>query len=264
MPPEDFISAHAAALGKNEAKHNLILGILERLAVGMSPSPRTWTLGGPGACAVQMEGRPIVLGDLDRSQCEALALAVRDADYPGVIGADSSPSWFVKRATELGRLFNTPVPQRIYSLSEPPHYPQSPGSLRQASLDDATLLLSWMGAFSSETKTEGPAILLNTAALRAGDYCLWMENDRPVAMAYINRRSRNTATISGVYTPPEFRRRGFGGSVTAGVAARIFQEGKIAACLYTDLRNPYSNRCYAKIGFRPVCDSAFYSRQMPT
>jgi predicted GNAT family acetyltransferase len=211
-----------------------------------------------------MEGRPIVLGDLDRSQCHSLAQAVCDTNYPGVIGADSSPHWFVERATELGQLFDTPVPQRIYSLSEPPIYPRSPGSLRQASLDDATLLLSWMGAFSSETKTEGPAILLNTEALRAGDYSLWTENDRPVALAYINRRSRHTATISGVYTPPEFRRRGFGGSVTAGVAARIFQEGKTAACLYTDLRNPYSNRCYAKIGFKPVCDSAYYSRLIPT
>jgi predicted GNAT family acetyltransferase len=35
----------------------------------------------------------------------------------------------------------------------------------------------------------------------------------------------------------------------------IFSEGRKTACLYTDLRNPASNRCYAKLGFRPVCES---------
>jgi predicted GNAT family acetyltransferase len=28
------------------------------------------------------------------------------------------------------------------------------------------------------------------------------------------------------------------------------------ACLYSDLRNPTSNRCYAKIGFKPIYRSA--------
>jgi predicted GNAT family acetyltransferase len=37
-------------------------------------------------------------------------------------------------------------------------------------------------------------------------------------------------------------------------------EGKRAVCLFTDLRNTMSNRCYAKIGFRPYCDYALYLR----
>ena len=69
------------------------------------------------------------------------------------------------------------------------------------------------------------------------------------------------AAISAVYTPPAQRGRGYAGSVTAAVAERIFAEGKAAACLYTDLRNPASNRCYAKIGFKPVCDAWHYARQ---
>jgi hypothetical protein len=40
----------------------------------------------------------------------------------------------------------------------------------------------------------------------------------------------------------------------------IFAEGKTAACLYTDLRNPASNRSYAKIGFNPACCSWHYAR----
>ena len=61
-------------------------------------------------------------------------------------------------------------------------------------------------------------------------------------------------------TPPSLRGRGYAGSVTAAVAERIFAEWKTAACLYTDLRNPSSNRCYAKIGFMPICKSWHYVR----
>jgi predicted GNAT family acetyltransferase len=47
--------------------------------------------------------------------------------------------------------------------------------------------------------------------------------------------------------------------VTAALVERIYAEGKSFACLYTDLRNPFSNRCYAKIGFEPVCAAWHYA-----
>ena len=68
------------------------------------------------------------------------------------------------------------------------------------------------------------------------------------------------AAIAVVYTPPPLRGRGYAGSVTAALVEKAFAEGKSMACLYTDLRNPFSNRCYAKIGFKPVCDAAHISR----
>ena len=43
--------------------------------------------------------------------------------------------------------------------------------------------------------------------------------------------------------------------------SRIYAEGRKIACLYADLRNPASNRCYAKIGFSPVCGSMHYHRE---
>jgi predicted GNAT family acetyltransferase len=45
------------------------------------------------------------------------------------------------------------------------------------------------------------------------------------------------------------------------IADRVFGEGKQAVCLYTDLTNPFSNRCYANIGFKPYCDSWHYLRR---
>jgi predicted GNAT family acetyltransferase len=97
-------------------------------------------------------------------------------------------------------------------------------------------------------------------AAASGRFVFWTIEDRPVSVAAISRRLRHTGAIAPVYTPPEQRGRGYAGSVTAAVVDRVFAEGKTAACLYTDLRNPMSNRCYAKIGFRPHCDSWHYPR----
>jgi predicted GNAT family acetyltransferase len=72
----------------------------------------------------------------------------------------------------------------------------------------------------------------------------------------IVRRTRRGAAIAGVYTPPALRNRGYAAAVTAATVDSVFAEGKTLACLYSNLRNPASNRCYAKIGFKPVCRSA--------
>jgi predicted GNAT family acetyltransferase len=46
--------------------------------------------------------------------------------------------------------------------------------------------------------------------------------------------------------------------VTAATADRILADGRSTVSLYTDLRNPASNRCYAKIGFVPYCEAWHY------
>ena len=71
----DFLELHRPALEQNEARHNLMLGLLDRLAHGTDNSEvRLWTLGGPGECAMQTSPRnAIILGELNESKCRALA-----------------------------------------------------------------------------------------------------------------------------------------------------------------------------------------------
>jgi predicted GNAT family acetyltransferase len=81
-------------------------------------------------------------------------------------------------------------------------------------------------------------------------------------MAGIVRRLKTSAAISAVYTPPELRGRGHAGSVTAAIVERIYAEGRKTACLYADLNNLASIRCYTKIGFTPVCKSLHFRRKL--
>ena len=133
MQLAEFIALHGPALERDEVRHNLILGILARVAKADKPQLMTWTLGGPGACAIKTPGRPIVLGDLGRDQTHALAEVTRDLDYPGVVGLRDAPRWFVERAGELGLAFREPIPQRILVLRRSPAYPGAPGSAREVS-----------------------------------------------------------------------------------------------------------------------------------
>jgi predicted GNAT family acetyltransferase len=49
-------------------------------------------------------------------------------------------------------------------------------------------------------------------------------------MAGIVRRLKNSAAVTGVYTPLELRGRGYAGSATAAAFERIYAEGR---CFYT-------------------------------
>jgi predicted GNAT family acetyltransferase len=265
MELRDFAQFHVPALETDEIRFNVQIGIITAAAGENQAGFRHWTLGGPGHCATQSPGRAILLGNLDRGECRELVETLRDLDYPGVVGVGETARWFAEHAAELtGARFEDSIPQRIHVLSGPPSYPKADGSSRTVAATDAPLLFEWLTGFHQEAVPHDPpperANVEKAAA--SGRFLFWLSNDRPVSAAAVARRLRHSAAIAPVYTPPELRGRGYGGSATAAVADRAFAEGKSAVCLTTNLRNPISNRCYAKIGFRPYCDSWHYIRAL--
>jgi RimJ/RimL family protein N-acetyltransferase len=258
----DFVEYHRPALERDEVRHNVILANLGRPALDHPPEVRRWSLGAPGACAVQSPGYPIVLGELTQAQCCALANETRDLDYPGVVGPDRTAPWFAECAIKLGLTFLEPIPQQIHALRDKPNYPGAWGHARVVGPTDVELFADWTIAFIREAVPHDllPSRQRLAQIVAEGRHQFWIVGGEPVSTAGIVRRTRHAAAIAGVYTPPALRGRGYAGSVTATVVERIFAEGKNAACLYTDLRNPASNRCYAKIGFQPACCSWHYPR----
>jgi len=262
MEAAEFADYHEAALAIDEVRHGAVLALLMQARQGTLAGFMHWTLGGSGQCAVTATHRSLFLGVLDKNQCRMLAELTARVDYRGVIGADSTANWLVDRAVELGLVFRDPVPQQIHSISDTPRYPGSPGHAGPVTAQDSALFVDWMMAFQREAvphnRSQTHEELERIAA--EGRFTFWIDKEQPVSMAGIVRRLRNSAAITGVYTPPELRGRGYAGSVTAAVVERIYAEGRKTACLYTDLRNSFSNRCYAKIGFKPVCTSMQFYR----
>jgi predicted GNAT family acetyltransferase len=57
--------------------------------------------------------------------------------------------------------------------------------------------------------------------------------------------------VGPVYTPPSYRRRGYGSAVTAHVSRQLIEKGA-RVMLFTDSSNPTSNAIYQEIGYRLV------------
>ena len=214
MELQEFVEFHRPALEQDEARYNLILGLLGRMLETGQSNVRLWTIGAPGECAMQTPGYPLILGRLGAAQCQAFAEATLDIDYPGVVGLDPIVPLFVERANELGVKFKETIPQTIQALQCRPIYPNVSGTARVVGHGDVALFSEWLLAFFREVVPHEPVPsrdrLESTAT--AGNYQFWVVDGEPVAMAGIVRRSRHAAAIAGVYT--------YRGCATAAMAAR--------------------------------------------
>jgi RimJ/RimL family protein N-acetyltransferase len=258
----EFFEFHSPVLEMNEPRHNKILGIFARSMNNPVSCFRVWSLGTAGACAVQEPGYSIVLGELDQQQCHMIAAQAHRFDFPGVVGPDRTATWFAEHVGGLGIAFAERIPLQIRVIRSKPHYPGGQGAPRAATSADADLVIKWLLEFAREATPYEPLPMIERIRKGVAEcrYMFWTVNSVPVSIAGIVRRTNHGAAISNVYTPPGLRRRGYAGSVTAALVERVYGEGKQFACLYTDPRNPFSNRCYARVGFEPVCASWHYLR----
>ena len=263
MQPAEFRAHHEPALELQEVKHGFILNALGRIDGEKLEEVSYWTLGKPGECAIQLGHVSILLiGELAKNQCQTLAELTASTQYPGVIGPDVTAKWFTGRARELGLQFLKPEALQLYSINDKPRYPGASGRARPVTSRDATLLADWLTAFHRETLPHYPVPAREELERAASEdrFLFWINHGEPVSMAGIARRLKISAAIRAVYTPPELRGHGYAGSVTAAMVERIYAEGRKMACLYADVSNPASIRCYTKIGFTPVCKSMHFRR----
>lgn len=82
---------------------------------------------------------------------------------------------------------------------------------------------------------------------------IWQDN-HPVSMAGFSGATPNGIRINLVYTPPEYRRKGYATSCVATLSQNLLNEGRKYCFLFTDLANSTSNHIYRTIGYQPVCD----------
>jgi uncharacterized protein len=79
-----------------------------------------------------------------------------------------------------------------------------------------------------------------------------------LSMAVKHREFEDRATISLVYTPPDFRRRGYGKIVTALISKELLDGTYSQLNLFTDLKNPTSNKIYKEVGYEFIGENVNY------
>jgi uncharacterized protein len=131
---------------------------------------------------------------------------------------------------------------------------------RRAESQDVALLREWR--FSYELECTGlpdtDATRLRAAQMIEGhverkEAFLWEVEGRPVSLCTHTARVSDIVQIGGVWTPPEWRGRGYARRVVAGALQVAEQEGVTRAVLFTE--NPAARRCYEALGFQRAGDS---------
>ncbi|WP_200797462.1 GNAT family N-acetyltransferase [Streptoalloteichus hindustanus] len=146
--------------------------------------------------------------------------------------------------------------ERLYRLGElTPPTPGPPGAARRAGPADRSLLVPWYEAFAREIGDPDsvPAVAVDYR-VSYGGLLLWEADGVVRSMAAVSRPVAGTSRIGPVYTPPEFRGRGYAGAVTAAASVATREAGARDVLLFADQANPTSNRLYQRLGFRPVAD----------
>jgi ribosomal protein S18 acetylase RimI-like enzyme len=261
-----FLETAEGWLLRNEAEHNLLLGLAHARAQDVPPDEP------PAFFATIQEGDrvrgclfrtpPYKLG-LTRMPEVALPLAVQGVatvydTLPGVIGPPETIRAFAD--VWAGRMEVEVIPgmeMGIHALEEvtPPAHP-APGRMRLAAEDDEPLLAEWGRRFVEDTGVALPdpegrtRALLQERALHT-----WDDGGRVVSMAAALAPTPRGIRIGYVYTPPEHRRRGYASTLVARLSQLLLDGGRSFCFLYTDLSNPTSNRIYHEIGYRRVAEA---------
>lgn len=182
-----------------------------------------------------------------------------DPGAPAVSGPVESARLFAeRRSARIGRPARVGMAQRMYALTDlvPP---EVPGAARPVEPGDVSLVARWWQDFAAEAVPGEPAGVTESAVRRrmaVGVLRLWWDGGRPVSMASYVGPVAGVARVAPVYTPPEYRRHGYGAAITAACSANALAHGAAKVMLYTDLANPTSNSIYQRIGYRPVLDAS--------
>jgi len=131
----------------------------------------------------------------------------------------------------------------------PPDPPD--GYLRSAVFADLGLIATWFAQFTIEAGLGDPDAAAESArrAIEAGRSYVW-DDGGPVMMLGHAPRVAGVTRVGPVYTPPEFRRRGYASAAVAALSQKLLDDGARRCILYTDLANPTSNKIYAALGYR--------------
>jgi predicted GNAT family acetyltransferase len=146
---------------------------------------------------------------------------------------------------------------RLYELRDLQSARPVEGALRQVEASDRNLAIKWVREFNIEIhEPDGDFEKMTDAWITLGQIWLW-EDEVAVSMAVCRNPVKGVVRVTGVYTPPQWRRRGYAEACVYAVSKRSIEAG-YRPILYTDLGNPTSNSIYRRIGYRAVSEGLFY------
>lgn len=287
--PRPFLDAAGGLLTQDPVLGSVIASVSERTARELAdghdswagvdaPFARWWVVVRDDAGAVvsaamrtaPFRPHPTFAMPMDEEAARALAAALHErGELLG--GANGALPGAATLARETARLAGgevvTDKATRLWEATSVEVPPAPEGRLRQATEDDAELVLSWFEAFHAEADaqagrepdpTSGEHNTLDSVLvrIREGVEWLWELPDGTVAhLSGAGLPSYGVSRIGPVFAPREHRGHGIASHVVGELTRRGLEAGH-RMCLFTDLANPTSNKIYSGLGYAPVVDMA--------
>lgn len=187
-------------------------------------------------------------------------LAAQGWQGKGISGICPSVAQLAEHYERLsGRAKRRRVQLRFFQLSSVTMPPAAPGELHRATADDRVVLGRYLKELDDclgkpiEEDYQSRADRI----IGEGRAYFWLDHE-PVSMALWTGRTPRGVRITCVYTPSQFRRRGYASNLVAHLSQQLLGEGRTFCFLNTDQSNPTSNSIYQKIGYTPTCDSEIW------
>jgi GNAT superfamily N-acetyltransferase len=205
--------------------------------------------------------RGISLGSLPDHLVPALVDTCTDlAPNPDLVEGTATAALRLAELLASGRGVEQIRATRLHKLGTFVAQKADGGSPRLAVQSDLDVLLPMITAYGQEL---GHALAIGQdeqwtrARIDRERIWVWERDGRIVSLVGHQNAVFAATRIGPVYTPPADRGHGYASALTAHVTQRILTSGS-AACLFTDLANPTSNKVYAAIGYRPLADFVAY------
>jgi len=270
----DFLGKTLTDLAKDETRNNLMLGLALRLkenlyAFGEANPLMAVVMDAAGrnaAIAVMTPPFPMIVNSdpVDETALKALADALISDNWqlPGVNGvaevSDSFAHFWQKRTSQSAKL---QMRLRAYELREVTEVDYPDGQMRIAVEKDAQQAADLLNAMKDELNLQGRSSTVESVLeiICKKRVFFWETAGKVVGVTIANRPQIKGICISGVYTPPEHRRKGYARALVAEASKEMLSRGFEITNLFTDLSNPTSNKIYQEAGYKPVCDYHQYS-----
>ena len=269
--PVAFRDEATPFLSRQEARHNLLLGITSTLIAKpeLYEVFDLWLVDddrGVAGAALRTPPLNLVLAQpSEDAAMEALIERLVDEgqDLPGVNAAIPELEtfvgiWLEEHEVEATRVFR----HGIYELRDVASVPLADGEPRPVTPDDRELVITWVVAFSDEVlpadhdmDSQIRTIESRLTASDDGGIWIWEDEGRPVAFSGYGGATPSGIRIGPVYTPPDLRGRGYATSLVASQSRWLLENGRSFVFLYTDLDNPTSNALYRRIGYRMIAEA---------
>lgn len=250
-----FLDRAEAWLCSNEAEHNILLSVAYLLAANSGHFRPPFYFAtvederGVRGCAICPPPDGLYLTPMPRAAVASIVEQLADShgEIPEVIGPEDVATEFARCWQPQSWTLHSRMWRYTLRRALPARKP-APGALRHAVPAESELLDRWASVYAQEVGTKVDVRAFFRRMVEGRSLYVW-DDDGPRCAVTVSGLTKNGARISSVYTPADFRRRGYAENAVAAVCRLILDGGRRFCVITADVDDPGPNIIYRRLGF---------------